>query len=214
MRKLATYQYSDVLRSSPYGKSVPGTVTSVRSKWQRSNPTKYMDVPLETKRILRRRNGRELARDMERAGGATSPEGRAYAAVLEERGVNPNLAKENINMARTTPNDMFKRALWESFSDEMLKLSNDMTSQQRMQYDPQYAGLKSYGLTSAAPAAIGATGGGALGAALGSGAGLKGALIGGAAGATLGGVGVYKSLKKQENAPGFDKALEISHGQG
>lgn len=117
-------------------------------------------------------------------------------------------------MARTTPNDMFKRALWESFSDEMLKLSNDMTSQQRMQYDPQYAGLKSYGLTSVMPTAIGATGGGALGAALGSGAGLKGALIGGAAGATLGGVGVYKSLKKQENAPGFDKALEISHGQG
>lgn len=213
MRKESTFQYSDVLRTSPYGKTSPGTVTSALSKGQRSNPTKFMDVPLETRKMLRRKNGRELARDMERAGGATTPQGRAYAAVLEERGVNPNLARQDMNMARTTPNDMFKRAMYDAFADEMLKIAEGEAAKNSVEYDPRFEGLKTYGMSAAPSAGVGAAAGGLGGMALGSVGGLKGALFTGALGAGVGGAATYKSMKQQPNAPGFDRAVKLSRGE-
>lgn len=64
-------------------------------------------MPVEVRAQLRRKNSDIIANLMAKAGGPTSPEGDAYAAILEERGINPNLAQTNMNMARTTPNDIF-----------------------------------------------------------------------------------------------------------
>lgn len=110
--KLATFQYSDgphgpQNRAQPIGKTLPATYSAQPRKGQKILGVKHSDVPVELRAQLRRKSSEALARLMHKAGGPTAKEGDAYAAVLEERGVNPNLAKQNIGMARTTPNDAF-----------------------------------------------------------------------------------------------------------
>jgi hypothetical protein len=55
-----------------------------------------MDIPMELRAPLRKGNSRQLAHAMQTAGGPMSANGRPYAAVLEERGVNPNVATTNV----------------------------------------------------------------------------------------------------------------------
>jgi hypothetical protein len=208
MKKISTFQYSDVVQDRPYEKRMPGTITAQRGKGQMSNPLKYMDVPLETRQALRRKNAKELARDMERVGGATTPKGRAYAAVLEERGINPNLARGDVSMARNTPNDMFKKAMYESFVDELEKIANPQQSQEIPPSDPSK--LKDFGFSSAPAMGVGIGAGGITGAALGSGGGLKGALGLGVLGAGLGGYAAHKAVQKTDDAPGFIAARKAS----
>ena len=89
------------------GKTVPGTITTQLRKGQKSPATKHSDVPYELRKKLRRKHSSDLARAMHKAGGPTAPEADAYTAVLEERGVNPNLAETNLNLARNAPNDTY-----------------------------------------------------------------------------------------------------------
>lgn len=111
--KVATFQYSDgphgpQNRAQPIGKTAPATYSAVPRKGQKITGVKHSDVPVELRAQLRRKSSESLARLMHKAGGPTAQHGDAYAAVLEARGVNPNLAKSNLSMARTTPNDVFK----------------------------------------------------------------------------------------------------------
>jgi hypothetical protein len=111
--KTATFQYSDgphgpQNRAQPIGKTLPATYSAVPRKGQKITGVKHSDVPVELRAQLRRKSSSALARLMQKAGGPTAQHGDAYAAVLEERGVNPNLAATNMNMARTTPNDVFR----------------------------------------------------------------------------------------------------------
>lgn len=111
--KTATFQYSDgphgpQNRAQPIGKTSPATYSAVPRKGQKITGMKHADVPVELRAQLRRKSSASLARLMHKAGGPTAQHGDAYAAVLEERGVNPNLAKQNLSMARATPNDVFK----------------------------------------------------------------------------------------------------------
>ena len=218
MHKRATYQYSDILRSAPHENKFAGTITAAPSKGQRSNPMKHADIPVEVKRPLRKKNNKELARLMERAGGASAPNARKFVAVLEERGVNPNLAKENVNMARVVSNDMFKKAMYAAFTDELTKLSefSDVVAGD--------GGLASQGATAIAPlavgggigAGIGATAGAYAGSAAANKAGLKGfgkftrsaggALLGLGIGGALGAASGYAASKKEKATPGFDRA--------
>jgi hypothetical protein len=110
--KVATFQYSDgphgpQNRAQPIGKTLPATYSAQPRKGQKILGVKHSDVPVELRAKLRRKSSESLARLMHKAGGPTAKEGDAYAAVLEERAVNPNLAKQNMGMARTTPNDAF-----------------------------------------------------------------------------------------------------------
>jgi hypothetical protein len=212
MKKISTFQYSDVVQDRPHEKRMPGTITAQRGKGQMSNPLKYMDVPLETRQALRRKNAKELARDMERVGGATTPKGRAYAAVLEERGINPNLARGDVNMARNTPNDMFKRAMYDAFYHELTKLSAETPAPpNKEELTEREDRLRYLGVTAAPGVGVGTLGGGAVGLAAGSGFGGKGALVGGALGAGLGSGLGWKAIKEAPNAPGFDAARR--HGE-
>jgi hypothetical protein len=95
----------------PYavGKTLPASYSTSPSKGQLSNPLRSSDVPVEVKQRLRRRTSASLARAMQDAGGLTSKEGDQYAAVLAERGINPNLAASNLQLARATPNDVYQR---------------------------------------------------------------------------------------------------------
>lgn len=111
--KSAMFQYTDGPhgpgnRPQTIGKTQPGTVTAQPRKGQKSTPTKHSNVPIELRASLRRVSSSALGRKLEKAGGPTSKEGQAYAAVLEERAVNPNLAAKNINLARQAPNDVFR----------------------------------------------------------------------------------------------------------
>ena len=111
--KLATFQYSDgphgpQNRAQPIGKTAPATYSAVPRKGQKIIGVKHSDVPVELRAQLRRKSSESLARLMNKAGGPTAQHGDAYAAVLEERGINPNLAKQNLAMARTTPNDVYR----------------------------------------------------------------------------------------------------------
>lgn len=110
--KLATFQYSDgphgpQNRPQPIGKTQPATYSAEPRKGQKIIGVKHSDVPVELRAQLRRKSSSALARLMHKAGGPTAQHGDAYAAVLEERGVNPNLAHTNMQMAKTTPNDSF-----------------------------------------------------------------------------------------------------------
>jgi len=221
MRKLSTFQYSDVVKDAPHEKKFSGTITSAPSKGQRSNPMKHADIPVEVKRPLRKKNNKELARLVERAGGVSSPNARKYVAVLEERGVNPNLAKENINMAKVVSNDMFKKAMYTAFALELEKISefSDPSVQNK---------ATSYGATSAAPIAVGAGIGAGLGGAAGGmmglasankagvsgaaklGRGIGGLALGLGAGALIGGGLGYSTAKKSKVAPGYDMAASTS----
>jgi hypothetical protein len=98
------------------------SITPTLRKGQKNNPIKNMDIPMEIRQPLRKGNSRQLARAMQTAGGAMSVNGRPYAAVLEERGVNPNLATTNVPLAKQTPNDLYKRA-------NLLKLAEYMYNQ-------------------------------------------------------------------------------------
>jgi len=91
------------------GKTAPASYSTSPSKGQLSNPVKHSDVPTEVKRRLRRRSSGSLARAMRDAGGPTAPEGDQFAAVLAERGVNPNLAASNLQLAKMIPNDVYQR---------------------------------------------------------------------------------------------------------
>lgn len=102
--------YGDIqVAVNPVGKTLPATYTAQPAKGQLSFPLKHADVPAEIRQRLRRRSSASLAQSMADAGGPTAPEGDQYAAVLEERAVNPNLATTNLQMARTTPNDIYQR---------------------------------------------------------------------------------------------------------
>jgi len=218
MHKRATFQYSDVVRKAPHEHKFAGTITAAPSKGQRSNPMKHSDIPVEVKRPLRKKNNKELARLMERAGGASAPNARKYVAVLEERGVNPNLAKENVNMARVVSNDMFKRAMYDAFNEELTKIAAEFSDLSVSE------GIKNQGATAIAPmavgggigAGIGGTAGGFMGAASANKAGVRGVgklgkslggmLLGAGIGGALGAASGYASSKKQKASPGFDQA--------
>jgi hypothetical protein len=86
------------------------SITPSLRKGQKNNPIKNMDIPMEIRQPLRKGNSRQLAHAMQTAGGSMSVNGRPYAAVLEERGVNPNLATTNVPLAKQTPNDLYKHA--------------------------------------------------------------------------------------------------------
>lgn len=98
-----------VVAPHPVGKTLPATYTTQPAKGQLVNPLKHSDVPAEVKQRLRRRSSASLAQSMAHAGGPTAPEGDQFAAVLEERAVNPNIAPQSIQLARMTPNDVFQR---------------------------------------------------------------------------------------------------------
>lgn len=213
MRKRATYQYSDVLRDRPHEKMRAGTITAARSKGQMNNPMKYADIPAETKQSLRKMNVRDLTRSMERAGGPTSPKGRMFAAVLEERGVNPNLSGTDPNLARQASNDIYKKAMYDAFSDELTKLSQQQAMMQPVA--PQKNRARDLGLTAvggmAFPAAAGVTLGGLTGASVGSGlgriaTGAAGALLGGGIGAAYG----YNKMKSDKLVPEYQQAIDYS----
>lgn len=98
-----------VVPTNPVGKTLPATYSAAPSKGQLVPPIKHSDVPTEVKRRLRRRSSASLAQSMQSAGGPTAPEGDQFAAVLEERAVNPNLAPQNLQLAKQTPNDVYQR---------------------------------------------------------------------------------------------------------
>lgn len=217
MRKLSTFQYSDVVKDAPHEKRFAGTITAAPSKGQRSNPMKHADIPVEVKRPLRKKNNKELARLMERSGGASAPNARKYVAVLEERGVNPNLAKENVDMAKVVSNDMFKKAMYEAFVEELEKLSEFS--------DPSVNNkATSYGATAIAPIAVGAGIGAGLGGVAGgmagltsankagltglskAGKGLGGLAVGLGVGGAIGGALAYSKSKKDKVVAGYDNA--------
>tara|TARA_B100000214_G_C23960852_1_gene625190 strand:- start:1444 stop:1869 length:426 start_codon:yes stop_codon:yes gene_type:complete len=111
--KSATFQYTDgphgpQNRQESIGKTSPGTVTAQPRKGQKSIVTKHSNVPIELRAKLRRVSSKNLARKMRKAGGSTSKDGQAFTAVLEERGVNPNLAEKNPTLAKALPNDVYK----------------------------------------------------------------------------------------------------------
>ena len=110
--KLATFQYSagphgPQNRAQPIGKTQPATYSAEPRKGQKILGVKHSDVPVELRARLRRKSSSALARLMHKAGGPTAKNGDAYAAVLEARGINPNLANTNMQMARSTPNDTY-----------------------------------------------------------------------------------------------------------
>ena len=193
-----------------------GTITAARSKGQMNNPMKYADIPVETKRSLRKMNVRDLTRSMERAGGPTTPKGRMFAAVLEERGVNPNLSGKDPILARQASNDIYKRAMYDAFSEELTKLSQQQMANAMPQPGAtQKNRARDLGMTSAGgmaiPAAAGLVLGGASGAAMGSG---LGRLATGAAGAVLGGgIGAaygYNTMKSNKLVPDYQRAIDYN----
>ena len=213
MLKRATYQYSDVLRDRPHEKMYAGTITAARSKGQMNNPMKYADIPAETKQSLRKMNVKDLTRSMERAGGPTSPKGRMFASILEERGVNPNLSGTDPTLARQVSNDIYKKAMYDAFSEELIKLSQQQdTMQNPMQ---QKVRARDLGMTAiggmAVPAAAGVILGGATGAAMGSGlgrigTGVAGSVLGGGLGAAFG----YNTMKNSKIDPAYQQAIDYS----
>ena len=136
-----------------------------------------------------------------------------FAAVLEERGVNPNLSGTNPVLARQASNDIYKRAMYDAFSDELTKISEQAMSQPT-QAAPRNNRARDLGLTSAggmaAPATAGVALGGITGAAMGSGiggrlaAGATGAILGGALGAGYG----YKTMKNNPLTPAYQNAID------
>ncbi|MGA1353386.1 MAG: hypothetical protein ACO32I_01175 [Candidatus Limnocylindrus sp.] len=210
MRKEAWFQYSRSLR--PHAEltaAASGTPTAYPRKGQKNNPMDNADIPYETRARLRKKNSKNLARSMERAGGKTTIQGRPYAAVLEERGVNPNIAKQNINYARVLSDDIYKSAMYHAFADELEKVS-------AADVDPENPGARGYGVTAAGPmlvgGAVGATLGGGLGFALRRGAMNRGAgMLGGAAAGGLFGAGLgYSSLKSAPLAANFEQGIRMN----
>jgi hypothetical protein len=127
MIKTAGLRYSD----TPYGTSGnPGPprgidFSDIPRKGQKNNPLRTMNIPRENKQYLSKRNSRSIARSMARAGGPTSAEGATFSAVLQERGINPNLAQERSTMglSKVIHNDLYKAAMYSGFTDEIEKLA-------------------------------------------------------------------------------------------
>lgn len=212
MRKEAWFQYSKSLR--PHAEltaAASGTPTAYLRKGQKNNPMDNADIPYETRARLRKKNSKNLARSMERAGGKTTIQGRPYAAVLEERGVNPNIARQNINYARVLSDDIYKSAMYHAFADELEKISGAPVSSED-------AGLRGHGITAAGGTVVGGATGLALGTALGSGAGVRGALVGGTAGAVSGGIlGTKSAISGKGRAPmaaNYKASIDARYGQG
>jgi len=133
-----------------------------------------------------------------------------FASILEERGVNPNLSGTDPTLARQVSNDIYKRAMYDAFSDELTKIS-----QQQAMGQPSKNRARDLGMTSAAgmavPAAAGTLLGGATGAAMGSGlgrvaTGAAGAILGGGIGAAFG----YNTMRSGELNPEYQRAIDYS----
>lgn len=190
------------LREDPEGKSVVPTITAFPSKGQMSNPLKYSDVPAEIKQRYRKFSTEDLGRLVERAGGATTPKGRTFAAVLEERSVNPMMAGKNPQLAKASPYSVYKTAQYNAISTHLSKLAAITLGKGPYQNPDELHGQHLPNMTNIDNRIGGMAGGVFAGGLLGGAAGLlggKGAgrLITGAAGATLGGAvgGVYGALK-------------------
>jgi hypothetical protein len=111
--KIATFQYSNgphgqQNKPQPVGKTIPATYSTAPLKGQKITPVKHSDVPVELRSGLRRKSSAAVAKLMDKAGGPTAVGGDAYAAILEGRGINPNLARDNLSLARAVPNDIFR----------------------------------------------------------------------------------------------------------
>ena len=104
-------------------KKVP-TITTAPSKGQKSNPVKYSDVTAEIKQRYRKLSTEDLGRLVQRSGGATSPKGRIYASVLEERSVNPMLAGNNPQLAMSSPYSVHKTAQYHRAISALDKIAN------------------------------------------------------------------------------------------
>lgn len=117
LRKLASFQYSDGPhgphnREIAIGKTLPATYAAIPLRGQLSPVTRHSDVPQELQHQLSRASSRTIARRLQKAGGVTAAEGDMYAAVLDARGVNSQLAALNprdMQSARSVPNDLFQR---------------------------------------------------------------------------------------------------------
>jgi hypothetical protein len=158
-------RYSD----TPFGMSgrpapPPGiNFTDAPRKGQKNNPVKNMQVPIENKRALMKRNSRSLARAMQRAGGMTSPNGMQFNAVLQERGMNPTLmaTPKTRGLAQSMPDDLYKQSMYNAFYDELEKVAFAEAfdeSAQQGQAMPESAGTFNRALTTGALAAAGLAG--------------------------------------------------------
>jgi len=213
MRKEAWFQYSRSLRPhAELTSAAVGTPTAYARKGQKDNSLDNADIPYETKARLRKKNSKTLARSMERSGGKMTIQGRPYAAVLEERGVNPNLAKQNVNLARVLSDDIYKSAMYSAFQDELNKIAG-------VQINSEDAGLRGHGITSAGGSIIGGATGTLLGGAMGAGAGgAKGMIIGGTAGGvagvSLGTRGAISGKGRSPMAVNYKRSIDERYGAG
>lgn len=215
MRKLALQGLSteNVLRplpDFPQEKTQAPTLSTARSKGQQSPVSKYSDVPVEVKQALRKENVRNLGRLVERAGGPNTPKGRAPAAVLEERGVNPFLAGSNPQMAKAMPYNVIKESSLKGAIYKLEKLSLALpTGAVAGNADPQTAQANppSYAPNAVTRGAGGGVAGGAIGLVGGTAA---GALAGGATGALVGGaIGVGVGALKGSSGGQFGKSAAL-----
>ena len=198
MRKLAlqglsTDNVSRPLPEFPQERTQAPTLSTERSKGQMSPVSKYSDVPVEIKQTLRKENVRNLGRLVERAGGPNTPKGRAPAAVLEERGVNPFLAGSNPQMAKMMPYNIVKQGEYARAVGKLEKLSLALPTGMMQSPDPNQSQKPAapYAPNAVARGAVGGVAGGAIGLAGGAVAGtmaggLPGAVVGGALGAGVG----------------------------
>jgi len=189
------------LPEQPEEKNKVPTITAMPSKGQKSNPLKYSDVPAEIKQRYRKLSTEDLGRLVERSGGSTTPKGRIYASVLEERSVNPMLAGKNPRLAKSAPFSVYKTAQYNEAVNTLDKIANmsniAMQNPNRMHGGPTPNMTKvDDRLGGALGGAIGGAGLGALGG-LAAGKGLS-RLKYGLAGAGIGSVvgGIYGAAKK------------------
>jgi hypothetical protein len=188
MRKLAlqglsTDNVSRPLPEFPQEKQVAPTLSTERSKGQLSPVSKYSDVPVEIKQSLRKENVKNLGRLVERSGGPNTPKGRAAAAVLEERGVNPFLAGSDPQMAKSMPYNTVKLSMWRAAVEKLAAIPVGALMPGQEQAAP--AQQPAYTNNRVARGAGGGMAGGAMGAVGGTAA---GAMAGGVPGAIVGGV--------------------------
>jgi len=192
------------LRDDPEGKSSVPEITAMPSKGQYSNPLKYSDVPAQTKQRYRKLSTKDLGRLVERAGGPTSPKGRIYSSVLEERSVNPMMAGKNPELAKASPYSVYKTAQHHAIVDHLNKLASvtvgkgpyqnpDLMHGQKL---PNMSNIDNRLGAASGGVAFGSVLGGAAGLAFGKGVAGKGiaAGIGAVSGGALG--GVYGAIKK------------------
>ena len=141
-----------------------------------------------------------------------TPKGRIYAAVLEERSVNPMLAGKNPTLARSAPYSVYKTAQYNEAVSTLNKIANmtnaSMTNTAMQNPNRMHGGLTP-NMTNVDDRVGGGLGGAFGGGALGTVGGIlggsrgktlslarmgKGALIGGSLGAVAG--GIYGASKK------------------